>query len=111
MTTYVCTGDRIPYTPTTDVAAGDVVVQGDLVGVATSPIAADTAGTVAVRGVFSMPKSTGTGTAVTAGAKLYWNATNSVVTTSDGSGTNKLVGKAIAAATVDDTTVHVLLTQ
>ena len=31
---YIQTGDAVDYTPGADVGAGDVVVQGDLVGVA-----------------------------------------------------------------------------
>ena len=47
---YVHEGDAVDYTPGSDVAAGDVVVQGELVGVARTPIAANTAGsTLAIR--------------------------------------------------------------
>jgi len=107
MATYVYAGDRVPYTPAAAVAAGDVVVQGDLVGVATAPIAAGTTGTIAVQGVFAFPKGSG---AISAGAKVYWNATNQIVVTTDGGGANKLVGKVVTAATTADTTVQVLLT-
>jgi len=107
MATYVYAGDRIPYTPTAAVAAGDVVVQGDLVGVATAPIAAGTTGTITVRGAFTFPKGSG---AISAGAKVYWDATNKIVVTSDGGGANKLVGKVVTAAAANDTTVQVLLT-
>jgi len=40
---FVQEGDVIDYTPSSAVAAGDVVVQGDLIGVAKQPIAANTA--------------------------------------------------------------------
>ena len=42
--TFVQAGDQIDYTPGAAVAAGDVVVQGDLVGVAKQPIAANAPG-------------------------------------------------------------------
>ena len=34
---FVCEGSAIDYTPSSAVAAGDVVVQADLIGVASSP--------------------------------------------------------------------------
>lgn len=37
--TFVHDGRAIDYTPGGDVAAGDVVVQGELVGIAKTPIA------------------------------------------------------------------------
>ncbi|MFQ3588264.1 MAG: capsid cement protein, partial [Fimbriimonadaceae bacterium] len=39
---FVHDGECIDYTPGAAVAAGDVVVQGDLIGVAKQPIAANT---------------------------------------------------------------------
>ncbi len=106
--TYVQSGDMVDYTPTSDVSAGDIVVQNDLVGVALRDIEANTLGALAVRGVFDFPKDTGSGSAITAGAKVYWDAANKVATATAGS--NKLIGKAVAAADADDETVRVLLT-
>lgn len=57
-------GNAIDHTPTADVAAGDVVVQGDLIGVAKTPIPANTLGALAVVGVFDFPKANGVGTAI-----------------------------------------------
>ena len=73
-------GDSIDYTPTSDVAAGDVVVQGDMVGVARTPIVANAPGSLAVAGVFDFPKATTTGSAIAAGTKAYWDAAASVAT-------------------------------
>lgn len=109
--TFKHRGDTIEYTPAADVAAGDVVVQGDLVGVAVLDIKAGMLGGLAVSGVFEFPKFTGTGNAITAGAKLYWNAAGSAVMTTDSSGTYKYVGKAVAAADIAATTVRVRLSQ
>src|SRR5512133_1506128 len=96
MATFVHDGSSIDYTPGADVAAGAVVVIGDLIGVARTPIAANALGSLAVVGVFDFPKATGGGTAIAAGATLYWDAVNAVATaTSVG---NKQLGKAIAAA-------------
>jgi predicted RecA/RadA family phage recombinase len=59
---------------------------------------------VQVAGVFSVPKAAG---AVTQGAKLYWDAANSVLTTT-ASG-NTVVGVAAAAAAGGDARVSILL--
>jgi len=104
-------GNAVDYTPTADVAAGDVVVQGDLIGVARTAIAANTPGSLAVDGVFDFPKATGTSTAIAAGTNVYWFAIINQATTDTDSGTNKLLGKTVAAATDDDATVRVRLSQ
>jgi len=100
-------GEAIDYTPTADVAAGAVVVQGELVGVARQPIAANKLGALAVAGVFDFPKATGS--AIAAGALCYWDATNQRATTS--SSGNKLIGKCVKAATTTDTSVLVRMSQ
>jgi len=109
--TFIHEGASIDYTPGADVAAGAVVVQGELVGVASRPIAANTLGTLAVEGVFDFPKATGGGSAITAGAQLYWDDTNDIATTSDGAGANKAIGKAVLAAADADATVRTRLSQ
>jgi len=106
---FVQQGEQIDYTPATDVAAGDVVVQGDLVGVARTPIAAGATGSLAVVGVFDVAKASET--EFTAGAKVYWDAANKLAVTSDGGGANKLLGKAVRAAGAGVTTVRVRLSQ
>ena len=101
-------GDSVDYIPSADVAAGDVIVQGDLIGVAAIAIPAGKLGALRVRGLFTMPKPSGT--AISAGAILYWDATGNKVALTDGTGTNKKLGKAAAAAASADTTVLVLVT-
>jgi len=109
--TFVHEGESVDYTPGSDVAAGDVVVQADLVGVAKQPIAASALGALAVTGVFDFPKTAGVGEAIAAGAKVYWDAGDSVAKTDDETGANKYLGKTIAAAGDDDETVRVRLSQ
>lgn len=109
--TFIHDGNAIDYTPTADVAVGDVVVQSELVGVAKQPIVANARGALAVKGVFDFPKATGGGTAITAGAKVYWDDTNKLATTDDGAGANKYVGKVIRAAADEDATVRVRMSQ
>ena len=69
--TYVQRGEAIDYTPTSDVAAGQVVVQSARCGVASTPIAANEPGGLAVGGLFNVVKATG---AINVGAALFWDA-------------------------------------
>jgi predicted RecA/RadA family phage recombinase len=107
--TFVQDGLTVDYTPTSAVAAGDVVVQGELVGVAKVPIAANVLGALAVVGVFDFPKATGGGTAITAGANCYWDAANTRATTTATG--NKLIGKCVRAAADADATVRIRMAQ
>ena len=105
--TFVHDGDFIDYTPGGGLAAGDVVVQVDLVGVVTRPLAANELGAVEVAGVFDFAKNTGV--AYSIGTILYWDDTNNVVTTTATG--NKQIGKSVRAAASADTTVRVRLSQ
>ncbi len=111
--TYVERGETIDYTPGSAVAVGQVVVQGDFVGVAKQPIAAGAAGALAVVGTFDVVKAA---VAVTVGAAVYWDADGNPVGGTAGSGAattsatgNKLMGFAIAAAGETGTTVRIAL--
>jgi predicted RecA/RadA family phage recombinase len=106
-TTFVQEGCSIDYTPGADIAAGDVVVQGDLVGVAKLEIKSGKLGSLAVDGVFDFAKNTGV--AYTVGTFLFWDDTANVVTaTATG---NKMIGKVVRAAATTDTTVRVRMSQ
>jgi len=100
-------GLMIDYTPSSAVTAGDVIVQGELVGIATHDIAANALGAIAVEGVFQMVKLTGDG-GITAGAIVYWDVADGAVTTDSDTGTNKILGVCIATVTTE-TTVMVKL--
>lgn len=100
-------GIRIDYTPSIAVASGDVVVIGDIVAVATEPIAANALGAVDVEGVFTFPKATTSASALTAGQKVYWDASGLVVTGT--SSTHKTAGYVVAAAGATAATVDVKL--
>lgn len=104
MATYISKGDIIDYTPSSAVAAGAVVVSGGIVGVATQAIAANATGTLAVSGVFEFPKASG---ALTLGATVYWDATNSNMTAT--ATNNTLAGKVVEAAASAATAVKVKL--
>lgn len=110
--TFVHDGVDIDYTPTADVAAGDVVVVGTgIVGVARVPIAANELGALAVQGVFDFPKASGASTAITVGTAIYWDAGNGVATASNGGGSNPRIGTSVLAAGDNDTEVRVLMLQ
>jgi predicted RecA/RadA family phage recombinase len=102
---YVQAGDAIDYLPGVARAAGDVVVQGDLVGITRTEIAANRLGSLALEGVFEFTKATGT--ALTVGQKVYWDAANQRV--SGDSSVGRLVGRVTREAAATDTTVRALL--
>jgi predicted RecA/RadA family phage recombinase len=105
--TFIQEGHYIDHTPVGALASGDVVVQGDLVGVTVRPIAAGELGSLAVDGVFDFNKNTGV--TYTVGTILYWDDTANVVTTT--SAGNKSIGKVVRAAASADTTVRMRLSQ
>ena len=99
---YVQKGNLIDYTPTSAVAAGDVVILGTLCGIANLDIPANTLGALALTGVFEIVKATG---AITVGAKVYWDNSAKNVTTTASS--NTAIGVAFAEAGSSDATVLV----
>lgn len=101
-------GRAVDYTPSADVAAGDVVVQADLVGVARTPIAANAPGSLAIEGVFDFAKATGVSSGIAVGTKVYWDSTAKQATATVG--TNKYLGKTVKTAADGDATVRVRLT-
>ncbi len=101
---YVQKGESIDYRPSGAVAAGDVIVIANLIGVARLDIAANTLGSLAVVGVFDVSKAAG---AIAAGAAVYWDAANHAVTTVAAG--NPYLGKAVLAAEAADETARVLL--
>ena len=107
---FIHDGKAIDYTPGADVSAGDVVVQGELVGIAKLDIASGVLGALAVTGVFDLPKASGDG-GIAAGAEVYWDEAEQVAKTDAEAGANKKLGKAVAAAADTDTTVRARLSQ
>lgn len=101
---FVQKGESIDYRPDTPVAAGDVVVQDNLVGIARLDIPAGTLGSLAVVGVFDVEKDS---SAVAAGNAVYWDADAKKATTAKTG--NRYLGKAILDADASGETVRVLL--
>lgn len=104
-------GEAIDHVPGADVGAGDVVVQGELVGVAKMDIMAETLGALHVSGVFDFPKATGSGTGFAAGVKAYWDDTANVATEDAAGGVNKYLGKTTVEAGDDAAAVSIRLSQ
>lgn len=64
----------IDYTPTSAVLGGTVVVLNGIVGVTVTDIAANKKGSLAVEGLFKLPKTTA---AIVRGLPVHWNPTGS----------------------------------
>lgn len=101
---YVQKGNAIDYRPASAVTAGDVIVQGNLVGIARLYIPAETLGALAVSGVYEIAKAS---EAISIGTVLYWDDTAKNVTAT--AANNTYIGKAVSAAESADTAVCVLL--
>lgn len=101
-------GELVSYTPGSAVAAGDVILIGNVVGVAPRDIAASTLGVLLIaNAVVKFPKTAGSGAAIAVGVQLYWDAGNEVATAT--ASTHKKLGVSILAATDADTEVRVRL--
>jgi predicted RecA/RadA family phage recombinase len=110
-TKFIQRGDAVDYTPGADVSAGDVVVQGELVGVAKLDIQTGKLGALAVTGLFDFPKAAGAGTAIAAGTRVYWDEADQEAKADDEAGANKELGKTVKAAADEDVLVRVRLNQ
>jgi len=102
---FRATGDRIDYTPDAAKSAGDVVVQGTLVGIVTEPIEAGRIGSLAVEGVFDVDKEE---TDFTVGEDVFYDEDSGLAMNSD-TGEGQYMGKCVKAAAVTDATVRVKL--
>jgi predicted RecA/RadA family phage recombinase len=102
MKNFVSNGTTVDYTATAAVTSGDPVLVGAVLGVAVGDMAIGDAGVLSVEGVFTLPKGA---VAITKGAQVYWDDTNSVVTTT--ATDNTACGKAFAAAASGDATVDI----
>lgn len=106
MKNFKQSGHVISHTPAADIASGDVVVIGSLVGIATGDITSGKEGEVALTGVYEVAKEAAL--AVAQGDTVYWD---DAADEADKTNTNTEMGTAVAAAAGADTTVLVLLKQ
>ena len=104
---YVQRGESIDFTPAADVAAGDIVKVGNLVGVAKLDIRTGERGALALCGVYEIATN---GSAIEAGAVVFVDPAAGKVCAEGASGAVKF-GHAVAAAAAADSLVHVRLEQ
>lgn len=101
--TFVQLGKNIDYAATEAVEYMQIVPLTSCVGVALEAIEAGGTGTVTLEGVYDMPAASAE--AIDAGAAVYYNATDDVITaTATG---NTPAGMAVAAKTASATTARV----
>ncbi len=105
--TFNSEGSAIDIVPSSDIAAGSIVVVGKLVGVAKFGIRAGSKGSIAVRGVFDVVKDPTTN--IPAGTTLYWSQISWHVVKTPYA--HPQLGKAIEAAPPGTLTVRVRLSQ
>lgn len=105
-TTYRQQGDIIDYTPGSNVSAGDIVVQVNLIGQVVSDILSGEKGALRIEGVINAPKLSTDVVAI--GDVLYWDAGNTRCTKT--ASTHKIIGKAVEAAGNGVTDVDLKLT-
>lgn len=105
--TIVQNSGIIPYTPSGAKAKGDIVVTVSRVGIVVRDIAANLAGELCVEGVSSFPKSTGGGTAIPDGTRVFWNAGSSIISITAGDGL--FIGTTVGASLDGDATQQVRL--
>jgi predicted RecA/RadA family phage recombinase len=113
MARLVQEGRLVDYTPSSAVAAGAVVVQNNLVGIAPRAIPASTLGALVVEGVVEVPHAAD---AIAAGGAVYWDAdgdpyggeagTGAATATSTG---NTFMGWCVATVGATDAVVQVKL--
>jgi predicted RecA/RadA family phage recombinase len=101
---YWQSGESLDYKNSTGatIEANTVVVFGTKIGIVGCDIPAGEVGSLHVKGVFAFPISS---EAITAGAAVYWDATNSVITAT--STNNTLAGYAVDAVAATDTEILV----
>lgn len=107
MKNYVQKGKTLTITAPAAVASGQLVVVGSIVGVAAFDAGLGADVEVVTQGVFELPKiSTDV---IAQGDKLYWDAGQSKLTKTAGTGSKPMVGVATAEAGNGVTTVNCLL--
>jgi len=102
---FIHDGRRLVMTaPAGGVTSGGFAMIGAVFGIALTSAAAGAQFTLAVGGVWTLPKGSG---AITAGAAVYWDAAAKAVTTTVGS--NQKIGVAEQAALTADTALPIRL--
>jgi predicted RecA/RadA family phage recombinase len=69
--TFIHAGEYIDHTPAADVPLGAVVVLADAIAIAHRPIPAGTLGSLAMGGIFEVPRAAGA--LIPQGKRLFWD--------------------------------------
>lgn len=112
MKNFHSNGDYVSFTAAATIASGQLVRVGGLTGIATGAFANGTEGTLSLEGCYTVPKTAGAGTALTAGAPAYFDTSEAAVGQVNGStesAANPLCGYAISAAADGATTAIIRL--
>lgn len=96
---YIQRGDAIDFIPSVDIAAGEIVRLGNLIGITRLSVKAGTLGTLTLSGVFDIIKPFGL--TFTQGSDVFWNGN------ADHSGV--LLGIALQNANAESDHVRILL--
>lgn len=104
MKNFIQPGEAIDLTVSADTLSGEVVIVGDLIGVASCTVKSGEVVAVNREGVYELPKKTGTAMAV--GDKAYYNATDKEVTDDNA---DTLIGVVTEVAAAGDDVVRVLI--
>lgn len=91
MKNFVAIGDKVQFTATATVNAGECVAVSTLIGVCAATVYSGQTGIANLVGVYRLKKTASQ--AWTLGAKVYWDATNKEATTT--SSGNTLIGAAV----------------
>lgn len=103
-------GDQINYIPSAAVLAGAIVLLGDIIGVATEPIAASGLGTLGLKGCYKVLKSGSTGPVFAVGDVVLWDSVNATAVRVGAAGSGIFpVGTCIEAAATGDAFVYTRL--
>ena len=104
-TNFIEKGEVLNYTAANKpIASGDVVIIGNIAGIAKTDIAVGETGAVHINGVYSLAKSN---EAITQGVKVYWSSKNNNVTITKLD--NIPIGVAANNTISSESRVHVLL--
>lgn len=90
MKNFHARGDALEFTAGADIASGDVVAVGNLIGIAAGDVANGGEGIMNLTGVYGVPKVGSQAWGI--GDPVYWNGTAATKT----AGTNKFMGNAAA---------------
>ncbi|MFD1806204.1 DUF2190 family protein [Pasteurella oralis] len=102
---YIQDGDTLRFTATKSVKSGDVVVVGEMVGIAITDVENKTQGVLRVTGVFNVKAKQSED--IKKGVLLYWDENAGEATTTKGS--HKMLGKAWSDSGTSSTEVDVKL--